>query len=275
VALNTLREAAPRIQQTLKDVQQIAAAARTETLPLVNRTIEKAGTTAETFTETGKKFGATADQATGLVTDVRGNIKPIISAYYGVADSAIRMLAETGEMFGSSKADFHQSLANLRSMTGTISEKMPAWSKRIDEVLANVDSAVVNATAAITDIKSTMATANDVITGNKSRFDGMIKHLNAAATNIELFTAELSARPWRLLYSPKAGEVENLVLFNAARDFAQGASDLSDAARALRDAVNSPQVDREKVQRVKDELNKSFENFTAVEQKLWQEVRKK
>lgn len=268
VAFAVLRDAAPKIDRTLANVEQITADARTQTLPLVNRTITKAGETADTFTQTGQA-------ATALVNDLEGHLKPIVNAYYAVADSAIRALTEIGDLFGSSKSDFRDTVANLKSATATVSGKLPDWAKRIDEVLGGLSSAITDANAAIKDIKSTMATANEVIAGNKGKLEGMIKHLDGAATNLELFTAEISARPWRLLYSPKSSEVENLVLFNAAREFAQGASELNDAARALRDASNSPHTDPEKIEKAKEQLNKAFEGFKTVEQKLWDQVRKR
>lgn len=268
VVFATLREASPKIDRTLANIEQITADARVQTLPLVNRTIEKAGTTADTFSQTGQS-------ATLLINEVRGQIQPILKAYYAVADSAVRALDEIGDLFGKSKGDFKDTVANLKSATATVSGKLPEWAKRIDEVLGNLNSALVDANAAIKDVKATMATANEVITGNKGKLEGMIKHLNGAAANLELFTAEVSARPWRLLYTPKSKEVENLVIFNAAREFAQGASELNDAARALRDASNNPKADPAKLEKAKEQLDKAFEGFKVVEEKLWEQVRKR
>jgi len=275
VAMATLREAAPKISRTLSEVQQLMADARAKTLPLVNETLGKYGKTADTATETVTSFQETAKAGTSLIADVKGYLKPAMDKYHTVGDSAVKMLNELGDMFGTSKSDFKGTLANLNSATGTLKEKLPGWGQKIDEVLQKVNGSLGDASAAIKDIKAITATANSVITGNKAKLDDMIKHLNATALNLELATAEIRSRPWRLLYTPKKGEIDNLVLFDTAREFALGATELNDVAQALRDAMNNPQVDPKKLEELKQKLDASFKSFGEVENKLWEKVRER
>jgi hypothetical protein len=76
-----------------------------------------------------------------------------------------------------------------------------------------------------------------------------------------------------LLYKPSAGEMANLNLYDAARQFSDGAGDLSDAAVALRDALKSGTAGEEQIQKLVEKLDKSFTNFNAVEQDLWKKVK--
>ncbi|MGE5608723.1 MAG: MlaD family protein [Bacillota bacterium] len=265
LVLATLKHAAPKIDQSLTDLQGILANARSRTLPLVNETLTKYGRTADTFTTTG-------EEATGLVKELKGYLKPVIEKYYGVTDGASKMLAELTDMFGGSKTDFRGTMKNLNNATGAISAKMPGMLDKIEGILKKVDTALVDAGDAIKDIKQTMNTTNAVITGNKGRLDEMIRHLNATALNLELASAEVRARPWRLLYTPKKGEINNLVLFDTAREFAKGAVELNEAAQALRDATKA-NADPAKVEELKKKLDQSFQNFTEVEKKLWEQVK--
>ena len=85
--------------------------------------------------------------------------------------------------------------------------------------------------------------------------------------------AELRRAPWRLLYKPSRDEINNLVLFDATRQFAEGANDLSDASGALRDAMQNPNLDPATAQKLVDELQRSFDKFKDVESKLWKEAK--
>lgn len=265
VVMATLKNAAPKIDQSLTDMQGILANVRSRTVPLVNETLTKYGRTADTLVTTG-------DEATGFIRELKAYLKPMVEKYYGMTDGATKLLAELTDMFGASKTDFRGTMKNLNSATGAISEKMPGMLDKVEGILKKVDTALVDAGDAIKDIKQTMNTTNAVITGNKGKFDEMVRHLNASALNLELATAEMRARPWRLLYTPKKGEINNLVLFDTAREFAKGAVELNEAAQALRDATNV-NADPAKVEELKKKLDQSFQNFTEVEKKLWEQVK--
>jgi len=68
-------------------------------------------------------------------------------------------------------------------------------------------------------------------------------------------------------------ELSNLNLYDSARQFAEGANELNDAAQALRDAVNSKESDPQQLQKLVNRLEKSFSNFHDVEDKLWRGVK--
>ena len=97
--------------------------------------------------------------------------------------------------------------------------------------------------------------------------------MKTAGDNLKFATAEIRHSPWRLLYKPKKGEVENLALYDSARQFATGANDLNDAAASLRDALKDPNVKRDEVQKLVDRLDQSFLGFKEVEEELWKKVR--
>lgn len=244
--------------QTLPRVHGILEDVRGQTVPKVNQTVDG--------------FKTTADTATALITDVRGEVKPAVEKYNAVTDSTNRMMTNIGDIFGESKTDMKGTFANLNTVTGSVKEKLPGILEKLDTAMAKVDAAVVNATASLENIRSMTASANGVISGNKSRLDGMIASLKGTADNLKYASAEIRRSPWRLLYKPPKNEVANLNIFDSARQFAEGANDLNDAAQALKDAVNS-KVPEEDVQKLMERVQKSFTNFAEVEQKLWAEVK--
>jgi len=116
--------------------------------------------------------------------------------------------------------------------------------------------------------------ARNIVVGNRGKFDSMIAALKTTADNLKAASAEIRRSPWRLLYKPGPGEMANLNLFDAARQFSEGANALNDATLALRDALNNPDISKEDIQKLMDQVDQSFSHFKEVEQKLWKNVEK-
>jgi ABC-type transporter Mla subunit MlaD len=257
---------ADQLNMTISDV-------RLQTIPRVNGILEDVrGQTVPKVNQTVDGFKDTADTATALITDVRGEVKPAVEKYHAVTDSANRMLANIGDVFGESKTDMKGTFTNLNAVTGSVKEKLPGILEKVDAAMAKMDSAVVNAAASLENIRNMTGSANSVISGNKSRLDGMIASLKATGDNLKYASAEIRRSPWRLLYKPPKNEVANLNIFDSARQFAEGANDLNDAAQALKDAVNS-NAPEDDVKKLMERVEKSFTNFADVEKRLWAEVK--
>ena len=235
------KEIMPLVKGTISDV-------RTQTVPRLNNTLDTGKATLE-------KFGGTADTGKAALAHVR-------------------------DIFGDTKSDIRQTMKNLNGATSTIDKKLPPIMDNLNIVLDKAKGTVDSVNVALEDVKTTVANTRDVsasarsiVTGNKSKLDGMIASLKTASDNLKNATAELRHNPWRLLYKPSPGEVSNLSLYDSARQFAEGANSLNDAASALRDALKDPNADKKQVQNLMDQLDKRFNNFTQVEAELWKSVK--
>jgi ABC-type transporter Mla subunit MlaD len=250
--MNSVSTLAPEIQALVHDV-------RTTTLPKVN---------------------ATAENAAAFTGDLRGQLKPIIERYNTVAGHLSEVLVHLRDIFGDTKVDLKTTIANLKDSTGTIKEKLPPIMDKLDSVLAKANTSLDNAQQAIKDLGATMdhakgisADVRSILARNRSRINELVVSVKEAGDNLKYATAEIRRSPWRLLYKPRPGEMANLNLFDAARDFAEGANDMSDAATALRDALKDPQADPKQIQKLVDQLDSSFGKFQKVEDELWKRVK--
>jgi ABC-type transporter Mla subunit MlaD len=210
------------------------------------------------------------------VADVRAKTVPelnqALSKYKGAG-------AHLEDMLGQSKGDFRGTVANLKSATGTINEKLPGTMDAAHQFIARLDETVKNTSGTLDDVKASMANfrsvsekAREVIGGNKGKLDSMIASLKVTGDNLKAASAEIRHSPWRLLYKPGKGEVANLNLYDTARQFADGAGSLNDAALALRDALANKNANPEEVKELLKKLDESFANFRQVEDKLWTTV---
>jgi ABC-type transporter Mla subunit MlaD len=189
-------------------------------------------------------------------------------------------MQNVSDLFGDTKSDFRTTVANLRDATGTVKDRLPGTMDRVDVLLAKVTTAIDETNVALQDVKKiaantrdATATARQIVIGNRGKIDGMIASLKSTGDNLKNASSEIRRSPWRLLYKPGAGEVANLNLYDSARQFAEGAGQLNDAAVALRDALQDPDIEPAQVQKLVEKLDKSFANFTDIEQQLWAEVK--
>ncbi|CAN5551954.1 hypothetical protein BH10PLA1_BH10PLA1_10530 [soil metagenome] len=225
-------------------------------------------------------FKQTSEAATATVKQVQGHVDPVVKKYSDLADRGSEMMVNIRDMIGQSTQDWKGTMANLNASTLTIKDKLPAVLDEAKNVLTKVQTTIDSATVAMEDVKKTAANARDVtgsargiLISNRAKFDGILASLKTAGDNVKYATSELRRSPWRLLYRPNPADVDNLTLFDSARQFSEGANDMNDAVQALRDAVNSGDLPPEELQKKIDLLDRSFNKFTEVEQKLWKNVK--
>lgn len=239
--INNLKGAAPELTGLLKDV-------RTVTLPKVNDKVDKIG-------------------------DALASIKIF-------ADRAAEMAVQVRDLFGDTKPDFRGTMSNLNAVTASAKLKLPGILENLNSAMVKAAGTLDSAKAAMEDIKTTAANTRDltasakgIIGGNRGKLDGIIASLKSTSDNLKSASSEIRHSPWRLLYTPGPGEIDNMELFDAARHFSDGANGVNDAAQALRDAMDDPNVDQDQVEKLLEKLGNTFANFHEVETKLWKAVR--
>jgi ABC-type transporter Mla subunit MlaD len=204
--------------------------------------------------------------------DVRGQVGPALVEYRGAGKNLREMLGDT-------KGDFRGTMSNLNTATATIKDKLPDTMDAAKQFIARLDDTVKNTSGTLEDVKTSMANfkvvsvkAREVVGGNKGKLDSMIASLKVTGDNLKAASGEIRHSPWRLLYKPGKGELANLNLYDSARQFADGAGSLNDAALSLRDALGNKDVKPDEVKELLHKLDTSFANFKQVEDKLWTQV---
>ena len=229
-------------------------------------------------------FSGTGPEIRDIIHDVKNTTLPKVNLAAGKAGDTMESIRNAGDsvsgLLGDSKPDFRGTVANLNTITSDVKTKLPGILEHADAVITKTTAAIDSARGTIEDIKLTVANTRDItasarnlIGDNRGKLETMINSLKASGDNLKGATAEIRRSPWRLLYHPGPGELDNLELYDAARQFSDGAGSLNDAALALRDALQNPNADKAQVQKLLNQLNASFTGFNAVEDKLWKTVR--
>jgi ABC-type transporter Mla subunit MlaD len=236
-------------------------------------------------------LGVAGPEAAAILHDLRAITIPKVNTAIDKGQQAIAEIKEVSHraaamttsldgLLGDVKPDVRGTIANLNAITGSTKAKLPGILDHADTVVVKASTAMDNARTALEEAKAALGNAKDVtasaremVAGNRGKVDAMIASLKATGENLKQGSAEVRHAPWRLLYKPHPGEVANEELFDAARQFADGAESVNDAATALRDAMQNPNVDREQLKKLMDQLDQAFGNFHDVEHKLWTAVK--
>jgi phospholipid/cholesterol/gamma-HCH transport system substrate-binding protein len=272
-AISSLGDAAPEAQLALKEF-------RTVTLPQLNARLESLGTAIEDSRATLASIKGTSDNATELVKQVQAKVDPIVEKYNALTESITKAGTELGSLVGDGKPDLRATFANVKDITESTKTKLPEF---LDKAIATFDSAKAGIDKTVTmldDIRETVdntktatASVRSILTTNRSRIDEIVKNLSNTSSNFSAASGEIRRSPWRLLYTPSTDEVANQNLYDASRQFAEGARKLQDTSTALRDLLADPSADPERVKMLVKELDESFTQFQAVEKKVFDGVK--
>jgi ABC-type transporter Mla subunit MlaD len=231
------------------------------------------------ISETVTAYKTVAETATGAIDQVRGKIDPAFEKYAVVADRAGETMTNARDVLGESKTDLRGTFANLHAATGTVKDKLPEMMDKANALVTKLQGSIDQVQSTLDDVKVTVAntkeisaSARGVIAGNRSKLDAVVAGLKTTSDNLKAASSEIRRSPWRLLYKPGKGEMGNLNLYDSARQFAEGANNLNDAASALRDALGSKEVDGKQLQALVNKLDDTFTSFKKVEKQLWERV---
>jgi phospholipid/cholesterol/gamma-HCH transport system substrate-binding protein len=252
-----VRAAAPDARVVLSEAAGLVNDIRSQTVPKANHTIDEIG---------------------ALATSAREQVNP--NEEKTIAFSARRMMDEIAMLSSDTRPDFRSTMANLKAVSDSARDKVPGILENVDQATATVNKSLERINTTLAELHDTVVNAREatgtvrtVLVRNQSRINAMIESLKATGDNLKGASAEIRRSPWRLLYRPKPNEMANLNLYDSARQFADGASQLDDALGALRDAANDPKVDEQRLTELMQQVEERFKRFNEVEEELWKQVK--
>lgn len=277
-ALTRLSQLAPKLDAILADV-------KSRTLPGIDRTIEEYRlVAADARAKNLPAIETAANTARQLLEDVRAQITPIIERYAGVTTAAQRAATNIGDFVGPGDGpasfDFRKSLANVKDVTGTAKEQLPIITEKVKTVLDQLDERLTQLKGTADDLRTSMANAREatgeireILVDSRTRIDRIVASVEATTNNAKAFSSEVLRRPSRLIWRDDAKTQNNLGVYQSARQFAEGAQELNDAAAMLRDALRDPRITDEELKRRVKLLETSFDKFGTVEEQLYNSVK--
>lgn len=265
--IETVQRLTPKVEETVDTVQTAISDIKSNTIPKVNSTLDA--------------YKQVGDSGVELVAHVRSKVDPAVERYNNIAIQAERAAKNAGDLLGDGNdGQVKTTMNDVKAMVAELKTKVPALVDRISGLTEKVAGTLDRASDTLEKFKETaenarVATNNvrEIIARNATRIDAIINSTRTSAENIRLATSEIRRSPWRLLYKPSKEEMLNQDLFNAAREFAEGASRLADTVDTLKGLKDSGTATDAEIQSMLNALNEAFEQFKNVEKRLYDEVK--
>jgi ABC-type transporter Mla subunit MlaD len=166
---------------------------------------------AASLDEITDKMATAADNANGLITEVRGELG-------GISGDARTLLANLNTVAGKANQQKIQAvLDNVNVMIATdrpkidrLTDELNALSHHADETIQNVNGTVTNLREPIRndlgDLQSTLSQAKQLlgdmqvlVRANDYKINDTIEHLRTATENLDELTDSVKQRPWSLI----------------------------------------------------------------------------
>lgn len=137
-----------------------------------------------------------------------------------------------------------------------------------DVTLARIDELLDTGKAGADEARAAIERVDTLIADQSPNVRKALANARLASDQLRLASGEIRRTPWRLLYRPNEHELEFELLYDAARTYADAASDLRSAGESLDAVTNAGSATDEELVGYSDELTKAFETFHAAENRF-------
>ncbi|MEO1008399.1 MAG: MlaD family protein [Planctomycetota bacterium] len=217
-----------------------------------------------------------------IIADVRVRVPEIGDRVDGTLETAEGAVAEwrtLAEQLEARADEIEQILAEARALLADNRPKIDGIIDNVADVAERTNTEVLpGIERASADASQTMADLQALLEQEAPGIRRTLANLRLASDQAKLTMLEVRRSPWRLLQTPSTRELESELVYDAARSFAQAASDLrsaSDSLLALSTDEDGP-VDlgdrQAAIERLQQELVDTFGRFRDAEQRLLDEV---
>jgi len=143
-------------------------------------------------------------------------------------------------------------------------------------LIAKVHVGVNRLNHSLNDLNEMTSTAKEVIVLNKDKINKVVDNFKETSDHLKGASKDVRRNPWRLLYRPTLEETKQLDIFDAARAFAEAATQLDDAVIQLKALSMAQQggvrSDDPVLLKVREQLKQTMDHFSQAESALWQQL---
>lgn len=213
-----------------------------------------------------------------------GNDATALAKIHGLLDGLTTALSEATELVAENRPAIRDTLAHLESATQTIDDEMLAKLKgefnRDDpaSLLGKLHVGMNSLEAVMRNVESMSDESQALLVANKPALQAMIDNLTEMTQKLNSGVGEIMVAPWRL-FKPPEGDVKRLEAFEAARQFAEAAANLEDAAGRLEGLMTvasggaaTPAM-RAEIEAVQQRVRDAFSRFQQAENFLWEKMK--
>ena len=178
-------------------------------------------------------YGGWSKEVTGTLENVQSassHLDEVMDEGLNTLKDARSTVQTISSLVSENREHIQQIVTNIDTMTV---DGVAITNTIRNKTMAQVDQALESGTDALADLANILNTLDLEVTASIPTIRNFLQDALIAAGELKLTTIEVRRSPWRLLYTPKPGELSHENLFAAARGFTIAASDIRSAAESF------------------------------------------
>lgn len=225
------------------------------------------------------KIHAIIDNLNGMTGALRaelasGQKDALMGKVHLAMDSMNTGLSAVSRVLSGNEDTINRTFRNVEETTEHIARETD--SSRPESLLAHIKAAGDELNKVLEDLHTVTGTAREVVILNRENIDKMLVNFKESSDHMKNGLKYVLRHPWRLLNEPKLKEIKQQAIFDAARNFADAATRVDDAASQLRVLAelhggNIPS-DSPELARIQKDLVGTREGYKKAEQELWRQL---
>ena len=209
----------------------------------------------------------------------------LLAKFNTALDLVHQSLTELNAMLQEDRPLLHDTLASIEHATRAINEEMIAHlTAEFDphnpaSLLAKLHVSMDSINTSLANLQVVSETGKHMLVLNRPQLERILENVREMSEELTLSSKEIRLNPSRLIWGPGKAQASKLDLFTAARDFAQAATYLDDAAARLQailqvtsDGQHLPESGDE-VRAIYESLHAAFERFQRAESFFWDQMK--
>ncbi len=214
--------------------------------------------------------------ATGALRSEFATQKPdvLLGKIHLAMDAMNDGLGSLARVLKTNEPVINRTFTHVESAAGNIANETDP--SRPDSLMAHFKDAGDLLNKTLADIQTVTATTRDVMVLNRENINRMLANFKEASDHVKTGMKYVLRHPWRLLNAPDPTEIKQQAIFDAARSFAEAATQIDDAAGQLKSlselhngAIPSTSPD---LARLETELKATQEKYRRAENELWRQL---
>ncbi len=246
----------PEVEETIKGVRKMTADVQAS------------------LAEWTKKVDATLANIQGA----SGRLDPMLTKADQGLDTANAAIADAR----ATAKDIREIIESNKDRINQIAKNIEGATAKFDqETIAEVNRALREGRDALDTLSVAVQKVSSLISGEAPNLRRVMANLRLMSDQLKLTAIDVRSQPWRLLVQPNTKDLQEQVLYDATRTFAQASSDLRAAAESVESLVageatapggtgtpSTMTIDRETLEDLQKNLADSVEKYRLAEQAL-------
>lgn len=215
-----------------------------------------------------------------------GDNEALLAKVHLAVDQLGRALSEATAMLEEDRPIVRDALTSVANaaraidteIIGRLREELDR--NRADSAISKVHAAMDSVDRSLDDLNTITSTSERLLVVSRPQLETTLQNFQGMSEQLRLASQEVLLNPSKLIWGPGGHRSEQMLVFQAARSFAEAASELDHASSRLaglletlpQDGTPSP-VEQDELRAIHDAVRASFQRFEQAETKLWNELK--